>query len=204
MFTGCRIALGIIVVLTMAFGARAQTQLITFEVAESRGAIWEIVSTVPGCVVGTPRGAGGTVSAMVDFDCLAYAPPPPGSRPGPGNVVRLFTRFILEQPWVVHSAGASYLATSGAGASVLMVRPAVGTAGMTRNAWVEFRMLPLGPTLGTVRVNLVAAAITSQLPAPLNNCRRPSNDLIFSCSINADCAPGYRCASECANTCMRN
>lgn len=203
MFIG-RLALGIAAVLTIASGARAQTELITFETAESRGAIWEIVSTLPGCVIGTPRGSGGTFSALVDFDCQAYVPPPAGSRPSPGNVVRLFTRMVLEPPWVVQSATAFYVATSGAAASVLIVRPAVGTTGTTRNAWVEFRMAPSGPTLGTVRVNLLAAAITIPPPPPLNNCRRPSNELVFSCSTNADCSAGYRCASECASTCMRN
>jgi hypothetical protein len=201
MFIG-RLALGIAAVLTIVSGARAQTELITFEAAESRGAIWEIVSTLPGCTIGTPRGSGGVVSALVDFDCQAYVPPPAGSRPPPGNVVRLFTRMILEPPWVVQVAAASYRATSGASASVLIIRPAIGATGMTRNPWVEFRMHPSGPTLGTVRVNLLAAAITTP-PPPFNICLRPSNELIFSCSTNDDCSAGYRCASECASTCMR-
>jgi hypothetical protein len=203
MFSG-RFAFSLVVALLLASTARAQTQLITFETAEARGAVWEIVSTLPGCTIGSPRGSGSTVSALVDFDCMSYTRPPPGTRPGPGNVVRLFTRIALEQPWVVQSAAASYTAANGAAASVLMMRPAVGTAGKTRNPWVEFQMHPSGPTRGTVLVSLFVSTITQALPPAFNSCVRPAEERVFWCSRSADCASGYRCAPECANTCMRN
>lgn len=179
--------------------AGAQTHLITFEEMEARGAISEIVRNLPGCVVPAPRGSGGSHSALVDIDCSQLVPPGPQ---GPTTIiVRLFSRMVVPVPWVVQDVTASYSRTSGAGASVIMTRPAAGTTGRTRNAWVEFEFAPTGRTQGTVRVNVTA--MVPGLPPALPHCPRSGvNPIIFDCATQADCSVGYRCAPECANTCV--
>lgn len=204
MFVG-RIALGVALCLAWCLDAQAQTRLITFEEAESRGALWEVGPVPTGCRVGTPRGSGGAVSALVDIDCQGYVPTTGGRPAATAIVIRLFSRMILEPPWTVQGVAAGYAATSGAGATVLVIRPGAGATPATRNAWVEIQVAPLGATLGTVRVDLRAAPLLSSLPPPLNDCPRPdANERVFSCSSNADCSSGYSCLSQCANTCRRS
>ncbi len=195
-----RIALGVALCLAWCLGAQAQTRLITFEEAEARGALWEVNSVPTGCRVGTPRGSGGAVSALVDIDCQGYVPTTGGRPATTAIVIRLFSRMILEPPWTVQGVAAGYAVTSGAGATVLVTRPGAGATPATRNAWTEIQVAPLGATQGTVRVDL--RAMTPALPPPLNSCRVPgANEPIFYCASSADCGAGYSCLPQCGSTC---
>jgi len=49
--------------------------------------------------------------------------------------VRLFSRMAVPSPWIIQNVTAIYFQTSGAGATVIMNRPAPGTVGQTRNAY---------------------------------------------------------------------
>lgn len=194
-----RLALGALVLVWLCADVSAQTQLVTFDNAHQRGALWDVPRPLAGCQVSPPREQAG-LSARVDIDCRGFTP-------GSGSlVVRLFSRVVTPSVWAVSSANAVFAAATGTGATAKILRPLPAAIGTTRNLWTEIEVTPNGATAGSLRVAL--AVTVSRLPPPLPSCPRepppPAPPVIFQCAASRDCADGYRCAAECGMTCIPN
>jgi len=199
----CRIAVAFGAWLSLCAGAYAQDRIVSFNEAVGRGALSEVVHTPRGCTVlplrdGTPLQA----SALVDIDCRGFTA---SGTLDDAITVRLFTRMVLNNPWLVKTVIITYQASTGGDATVTTVRPAPGVAANSiRNPWVEFSLVPRDASAGTVVITLTASPSMALLPPPLPNCDRGAagGATSFRCSTDADCDSAHRCAAECNNTCV--
>lgn len=209
MFVG-RIATALAAVLVLGTSVQAQTRIVAFADAEAHGAVYEVVKVPVGCKPLPPRTpTDGSMSALIAIDCERFRPPSSPSREGPPALrLRLFSRMQLTSPWVVRSVTVTYVPAPGmAQAQTRIVRPTATSLGNTRNPWTEIDIIPAGATRGTLQVTVLLESLAALLPAPLPVCMLMGWPLgmetaRYMCTSNADCESHYRCASECANTCV--
>ncbi len=156
-----------------------QSHVITFSEAASGGAVFDTIENRGNCPVTFPPDTTGELSGIIKVDCT--------HSDNPGHnivVVRLFSRMLLVDPWVISRVEIN---RPGGGGDGNIRLPALGT----RNLWTELRMVVQGGE--SSQLTVVLAADPGLVEKAV--CPAPPHPLTIACFSNQDCRSGTSCHS---------